>query len=101
MARPNYSNLGSQVTSRDISWLDMCMRAWGSEFNAPDHGVYVFSGGRRYDSTDRNRTGIYGVIPDNLLEVAGQYPDMFNPWQLDPGGDTLQWDGTLPTPLVP
>jgi len=53
------SNLGNAPVVRTFSWLDMVMRAWGSEFNAPDHGIYEFSGGRKYDSTDMNNTGIY------------------------------------------
>lgn len=53
------NNLGPAVSSRDISWLDLVMRAWGSEFNAPDHNIYVFSNGRAFDSTDRGDTGIY------------------------------------------
>ena len=38
----------------------MVSREWGSEFRAPDHGIYVFDGGvRRFDSTDTGTTGIY------------------------------------------
>lgn len=55
----NQNNLGAPVTTRNISWLDLVMRAWGTEFRAPDHGVYEFSGGRKYDSTDLDDTGIY------------------------------------------
>ena len=58
--------LGRQVTSRQFSLLEMVERAWGSEFSAPDHGVYQFSNGRRFDSTDMGTTGIYrrpGFIP--------------------------------------
>ena len=35
------------------------VRAWGSEWQAPDHGAYEFSNGRKFDSTDRSSTGIY------------------------------------------
>jgi hypothetical protein len=70
------NNLGSPVTSQNYSWGDIVRRAWGSEFNAPDHNTYQFSG-RNYDSTDRGLTGIYAR--DNnlgwLLDNA-QYPDM-------------------------
>lgn len=52
-------SINTKVTTRDISWLDMAMRAWGSEFNAPDHGVYRWSNGREFDSTDKGQTGIY------------------------------------------
>ena len=55
----NQDNLGAPVTWRTYNYLDMVIRSWGSEYNAPDHGVYEFSGGRKYDSTDLNATGIY------------------------------------------
>lgn len=51
--------LGLPVTFRSFSFKDMAIRAWGSEYSAPDHGVYEFSNGRRFDSTDRGQTGIY------------------------------------------
>lgn len=71
------SNLGYKVTSRNVDWGEMCRRAWGSEFNAPDRGIYEFSHGRLFDSTDRGLTGIYGVSGINYLMVGdGQYPDM-------------------------
>ena len=66
MTQPNTNpnNLGAKVTSRAISWLDLVTRSWGSEFRAPDRGVYEFSGGRKYDSTDTNNTGLYnGGVP--------------------------------------
>jgi len=73
----NQSNLGSKVTTRTTSWLDLCMRAWGSEWNAPDHDIYVFSSGRKYDSTDKGLTGIYGVVGDDVILLDGtRYPDM-------------------------
>ena len=55
----NQQNLGARVTARNISWLDLCTRAWGTEFYAPDHDIYVFSNGRRADSTDLGATGLY------------------------------------------
>ena len=55
----------------------MVQRAWGSEWSAPDPGAYNFSNGRKYDSTDRGLTGIYGVLGNTLLLLDGsQYPDM-------------------------
>lgn len=51
--------LGHQVTSRQIAWKEMAIRAWGSEFRAPDHRIYEFSNGRSFDSTDMLSTGIY------------------------------------------
>jgi hypothetical protein len=54
------ANLGHQVTTRNFSLLELVARAWGSEFRAPDHGVYQFDGGtRRFDSTDQGTTGFY------------------------------------------
>jgi hypothetical protein len=58
--------LGRQVSWRQFSLLEMVSRAWGSEYSAPDHGIYEFSNGRRFDSTDIGTTGIYrppGFIP--------------------------------------
>jgi hypothetical protein len=51
--------LGKPVTTRKFSLKEMVMRAWGSEYSAPDHRVYEFSGGRGFDSTDRGSTGFY------------------------------------------
>jgi hypothetical protein len=51
--------LGLPVTWRSFSFKDMVIRAWGSEYSAPDHGVYEWSNGRRFDSTDRGYTGLY------------------------------------------
>lgn len=60
-------SINQKVTTRNTSWLDMSMRAWGSEFHAPDHGIYQFSSGRRFDSTDKGLTGLYGVdAPESL-----------------------------------
>lgn len=59
MAASNNKLLGNLPTTRTFSWLDMVQRSWGGEFNAPDHGAYVFSNGRSYDSTDKSSSGIY------------------------------------------
>lgn len=56
---PFNPDLGKPVTTRQFSWKEMVIRQWGPEYSAPDHGVYEFSGGRRFDSTDRGQTGIY------------------------------------------
>ena len=53
------TNLGQPPTIHKYSWLDLCIREWGSEFRSPDHGAYQFSGGRKFDSTDMGDTGIY------------------------------------------
>ena len=47
------------ITTRNFSLKDLVVREWGSEFAAPDHGIYKFSNGRRFDSTDLGQTGIY------------------------------------------
>jgi hypothetical protein len=51
--------LGKQVTSRQITWKEMAIRAWGSEYSAPDHDIYVFSNGRAFDSDDLTTNGFY------------------------------------------
>lgn len=57
---PLPASLGRQVTTRQFNLLEMVSRAWGSEFSAPDHSIYVFGDGiRRFDSTDLGTTGIY------------------------------------------
>ena len=50
----------------------MVERAWGSEFAAPDHGIYQMSNGRRFDSTDMGTTGIYR--PPAFIPPEG-YPE--------------------------
>lgn len=71
------SNLGNKVTTRTTSWQDLVEKAWGSEFRAPDHDIYRFGGGaRNYDSTDKGKTGLYGVVGDNLVYINNKYPDM-------------------------
>lgn len=58
-APPLSPTLGKPVTTRSFSWKDMVIRQWGSEFSAPDHGIYRWSNGRSFDSTDLGTTGIY------------------------------------------
>jgi hypothetical protein len=53
--------INSKVTTRTTSWLDLATRAWGAEFRAPDPGIYEFSNGRKFDSTDQSYEGIYGT----------------------------------------
>ena len=53
------------------------IRTWGSEFRAPDHAIYVWSNGRKFDSTDQNQTGIYSPnLGINYLMIDTKYPDM-------------------------
>ena len=58
-ALPLNPSLGKPVTSRQFSWKEMVIRQWGSQYAAPDYGVYVWSNGRSFDSTDLGQTGIY------------------------------------------
>lgn len=89
-ANPAYFNLGSPVSARTTSWLDLCIRAWGSEFQAPDHDVYNWSNGRHFDSTDRGLTGVYGVFAPQFLIIDGeQYPDMRDTISINIGLDKL------------
>ena len=53
-------SINTKVTTRTTSWLDMAQRAWGGAFKAPDPGIYEFSNGRKFDSTDQSNEGIYG-----------------------------------------
>jgi hypothetical protein len=52
-------SLGKQVSTRTLSWKEMVIRQWGSEYAAPDHRIYNFSNGRSFDSTDLGTTGTY------------------------------------------
>ena len=63
--------LGFPVSTRVVSLLEMVSRAWGSEFRAPDHRVYNFTG-RSFDSTDLGSTGIY-VYPPTALASKLKY----------------------------
>lgn len=56
----NANNLGNKVVTSIINWRERCITAWGSEWAAPDKGVYEWSNGRKMDSTDRTNSGIYG-----------------------------------------
>jgi len=63
--------LGKPVTTRSFSLLEMVSRAWGSEFKAPDHGIYVFGGGAiRKDSTDMTTNGFYNNTTINFVTDA-------------------------------
>lgn len=86
------NNLGYKVTTRLLDWNQMVRRAWGSEFSAPDHGVYEFSNGRKFDSTDRGFHGFYGVHAINYMMVGdGHYPDMpSNNYLLQDNGSRLE-----------
>jgi hypothetical protein len=66
--------LGNKVATRQITWKEMAIRAWGSEYAAPDHRIYVFSNGRAFDSTDRLTTGIYNHVPQTSGFPPGGKP---------------------------
>jgi hypothetical protein len=54
------------------------MRAWGAEFNAPDKGIYEQSNGRKWDSTDKGLSGLYGVEVDAPIEVDDPATNRYN-----------------------
>lgn len=64
LTQAQLNNLGPKVSSRNIPFQNLVQRAWGEEYRAPDRGVYEFTGGRKFDSTDMGNTGIYdGGVP--------------------------------------
>lgn len=77
MAQPIPAKLGRAVSFRTFSWLEMVTRSWGSAYREPDHGIYQFSDGRRFDSTDQYKTGLYNggitAIADNPYETIDQW----------------------------
>ena len=85
------ANLGPKVSTSSLSVGDLAKRYWGSEFDAPDHGAYVFSGNRKFDSTDRGgRNGIYGVTGGLLIDQqSAQYPDMYGGVVLNESGEPV------------
>ncbi len=64
------AKLGFPVSTRTFSLLEMVSREWGSEFRAPDHRIYNFTG-HSFDSTDLGYTGIYG--PPGTLTSQQKY----------------------------
>ena len=47
-----------RVRTRNLSWKEICQKAWGKDWNKPET-VYEFSGGKTFETTDRGETGIY------------------------------------------
>lgn len=90
------TNLGYKVTTRDYSVLDLVRRYWGAEYNAPDHAVYEFSNGRKFDSTDKALSGIYGIVIIDGIEVQTEashhYPDVYPGVLLDESGNKIGQD---------
>jgi len=86
----NANDLGYDVTARDYSWLSFCTISWGDEFHQPDHGIYEFSNGRKFDSTDQYTTGVYrkDVISADGMAIQTNYEDA-------PAFITLQQGGKL------
>lgn len=80
-------SLGYKVSSRTINWESLVVQAWGSEFRAPDHGVYEFSNGRRFDSTDQSQNGFYtsGNLSSGALLGADGQPLVLGTSQLGGG----------------
>jgi hypothetical protein len=92
MATIDPNNLGRPVVTRNFTFLDLAMRAWGSEFHAPDHGIYEFSNCARKDSTDKTRSGLYGVDVPDVLFADDNYPDMRTEILVSTSGDSLARD---------
>lgn len=65
MSTPIPPQLGKQVTFRTFSWLANVEQAWGGQYRKPDPGIYKWSDGRSFESTDQFNTGIYngGIRP--------------------------------------
>lgn len=59
LTQAQLNNLGGKVSTRVIMWNELVQRSWGDEYKAPDRGVYEFTGGRKFDSTDTGNTGLY------------------------------------------
>jgi hypothetical protein len=89
MSTSDPNNLGHKVTTREVNWGDLVQRAWGSEFFAPDHGIYEFGNGRKFDSTDKGRTGLYGVTVTPPLEF--DLPAWSNYFDLDNSITESDW----------
>ena len=61
MPNPNMvarGNLGYKVSYRTLSWMELVIREWGTEWGRPDT-AYEWSNGRRFDCTDQYTSGIY------------------------------------------
>lgn len=102
MSTVNPKNLGHRVSTRDLNWADLCHRAWGSDFFAPDPGVYEFGGGRRYASTDKGLTGLYGVENTATIEIddpngVDRYTDMDRSIELSNSLSPIHADGIDPS----
>jgi hypothetical protein len=46
------------VTTRQLSWKEICQRAEGKDWTKPET-VYEFSGGRKFENTDQRQGGPY------------------------------------------
>ena len=52
------ANETNAPSSRVIDWAALVRKAWGPEYDQPDK-AYEWSNGRKFDSTDGARGGIY------------------------------------------
>jgi hypothetical protein len=100
MSTVNPKNLGHRVSSRDLNWADLCHKAWGSDFYAPDPGIYEFTG-RKYDSTDKGLTGLYGVDNTATIEIddphgIDRYSDMDQSIEISNSLSPIHADGVAP-----
>jgi hypothetical protein len=88
-------SINVKVTTRATNWLDLTTRAWGAEFHAPDHGIYEFSNGRKFDSTDQSQEGLYGgTVHSPIVANSKAYPDMVQGYLLAQPGVRLVTDQT-------
>lgn len=90
--RRDQSAINVKVSTTDYLYGERVKYAWGAEYAAPDHDVYVTKFGRGFDSTDRGRTGIYGVDVPLGLGAESNYPDMDSNLQVSDTADMLTID---------
>lgn len=77
MGQPLDVKIRFTTTFRSFTWRDQAVRAWGGEFHSPDRGIYEFSNGRKFDSTDLNKVGIYNPYNElGIMIETSRYPDM-------------------------
>lgn len=78
------------VSFRTLNYREMVMEMWGPAFNLNDT-AYEMNNGRKFDSTDRYKTGIYNAHLGAgrifwLPAGVNPYPDMYysHALELDP-----------------
>ena len=83
------NNLGHKVSFRTILFDALVRQEWGTEWHQPQV-CYEMSNGREFLDTDREDTGVYGIIlyDDILTEVDPQNPNTYDSpgWLLTESG---------------